>query len=363
VRSAGLLWRSTRNQNRIFWRTRIGAFFSLVFPLLMLVLFVALFDDGEPYGPYGGSGLAQYFTPGLAVFSAASSTYTNIAIGLSSRRELGILKRVRGTPMPPWTYLGGVMLSATWVAVLGSTLMVLVGTAFYGVNIEIAKVPGLLVAFVMGSVTFAVLGVGVAGIAKSTASAVPIAQATMLPVAFVSDLFLPLDSAPQWLRFIGDVFPLKHFAIAFGEALSPLTDAPAIAWDNLAVIVVWLAAGTALAGSVAIRSRKPRTSADTEVSISAARIRASRWVSSSTATVMFFMARLLQERSFTYSVFHRIRDARPSTKRHHGPDANGSTPDTPLVNLATSVTIASSVLARISRCLGTVTLCCLSPDR
>lgn len=98
MRNVRLLWRCIRCQNRIFWRTPIGAFFTLVFPVLMLVLFTAIFGNDAFDTVYGRVTTTQFYTPGLAVFAAATSTYTGIAIGLTSRRELGILKRVRGTP-------------------------------------------------------------------------------------------------------------------------------------------------------------------------------------------------------------------------------------------------------------------------
>ena len=248
MRSARLLWRCTRSQNRIFWRTPVAAFFTLVFPILMLVLFIAIFGNDAFDTVYGRINSGQFYTPGLAVFAAASSTYTGIGINLASRRELGILKRVRGTPLPRWVYLGGVVLSAVWIAALGVAAMVVLGVAAYGVNVEAAKVPAMLLSFGVGSATFAALGLALASMARSVSMAVPMANATLLPMAFVSNIFIPLGSeTPRWLELIGDVFPLKHFGLAFGEAMNPLSDAPAIEWHRLGVLVLWLAAGAAVA--------------------------------------------------------------------------------------------------------------------
>ena len=186
------LWRAARHQNRIFWRTPVAAFFTLVFPILMLVLFTAIFGNDAFDTVYGQVNSSQFYTPGLAVFAAASSTYTGIGINLASRRELGILKRVRGTPMPRWTYLGGVVVSAVWIAALGVTAMVVLGVVAYGVNVEAAKVPAMLLSFAVGSASFAALGLALASVARSVSMAVPIANATLLPMAFISNIFRPV---------------------------------------------------------------------------------------------------------------------------------------------------------------------------
>ncbi len=246
--SLGLLWRCMRVQNRIFWRTPVAAFFTLLFPLLMLVLFTAVFGNDSFDTVYGQVKSSQFYTPGLAVFAAASSTYTGIGINLATRRELGILKRVRGTPLPPWVYMAGVVLSAVWIAALGVLAMVVLGVAAYEVNVEADKIPAMLLSFVVGSASFASLGLALAAIARSVSMAVPVANATLLPLAFVSNIFIPFGSeAPRLLQIAGDVFPLKHFGLAFGEAMSPFSDAPAVEWHRLGVLVVWMVIGAGVA--------------------------------------------------------------------------------------------------------------------
>ena len=248
-RPVWLLWRCTRHQNRLLWRTPIAAFFALVFPLLMLVTFMTIFGDGDSFGSASGPlTTSMYYTSGLAVFSAATATYTNIAISVASRREIGILKRVRGTPLPPWAYLGGVLLSAVWVATLGVAATVTVGAVFYDVDVEAASLPVMLLVFVVGSSTFAALGLALASVAHSVSSAVPIAQATILPVSFISDVMIPLgDDPPFWLELLGDVFPFKHFGLAFREAMNPLSDAPVLDMHRVGVLLLWLAVGVGLA--------------------------------------------------------------------------------------------------------------------
>ncbi len=267
-----LLMRSVRAENRLFARSPEGAFFTIGLPLAMLVLFVALFGN-DPIGTsYGEIATAQFYAAGLGVFAAASATYTNISINLTMRRDDGILKRVRGTPIPPWVFLSGVILSAVLIAAFATTLMVVVGMVFYDVEVELAQLPPMIVAFLAGTVCFSTLGVALASIAKSRASAPAIANATILPLGFMSNVFVPLEDPPQWLTVVGDIFPLKPFAVAFTEAMSPFSEAPAFEWDRLGVLVIWTVVGAVVAwrrfrwepvpGAKAGRGRRNRRNAD-----------------------------------------------------------------------------------------------------
>lgn len=248
-RTVRLLWFQIRAQNRFFWRVPIGAFFTLVLPIIMLLLFVALFgNDLDDARDTGDITAAQFYTPALAVFAVGSATYTNIAINLSTRREEGILRRVRSTPIPPAVYLAGAIGSAVWIALVSATIMVAIGVAAFSVNLEVAKVPAMVLAFAVGSATFATLGVALASVAKSASSASALANATILPMAFISNIFIDLGSdPPRYLRVAADVFPLKHFGVAFSTAMNPWSDAPAIEWDRLAVLLAWLALGALVA--------------------------------------------------------------------------------------------------------------------
>jgi hypothetical protein len=95
-----LLLRQVRYQNKLFLRNPFSAFFALAFPLMFLLLFGSL-NGNEPIGARGGIRFAQFLTPGLLVFAVVSTCYTGLAVGVAMNRDLGILKRIRGTPCPP----------------------------------------------------------------------------------------------------------------------------------------------------------------------------------------------------------------------------------------------------------------------
>lgn len=245
--TAALVWQQVRYQNKIFWRTPIAAFFTLGFPLMFLVLFTAIF--GNEVGPDGIS-TSQFFAPSLAVFSAVSASFTNLAIGTAYARDRGILKRVRGTPLPPWIYVAGRIGSATYIAAIAIVVMLGVGVVAYGVQVPLRGVPGAIMAFLFGVGCFSALGLLVAALAPSGDSTPAITNATLLPLAFVSDIFIRIDDPPRWMALIGDFFPLKHFAVAFRDPLNPILSGSQIHWGRLGYLVLW----GAVAVLVAVRS-------------------------------------------------------------------------------------------------------------
>ncbi|MDP8969887.1 MAG: ABC transporter permease [Actinomycetota bacterium] len=241
-----LIARLVRYHNRIFWRTPIAAFFTLVFPLMFLVLFNVLFGVSVEAGPTRIS-VAQFFAPSLAVFAAASATYTNLGIGTAIARDQGVLKRIRGTPTPPWAYLSGRVGSAMWIALLATVLMMAVGTLAYDVTVDVERLPAALLTFAVGVAAFAALGLALAALSPSGDTAPAIANATLLPLAFISGVFIPIEDPPRWLDVLATVFPLKHFVVAFQDAFSPFTTDLAFRWGNLAVMAVWGVVGAAVA--------------------------------------------------------------------------------------------------------------------
>ncbi len=240
--------RQTRYQMLTLWRIPIALFFTLALPLIMLTLFDAMFGGDMIETPEGRWPVQQFFTGGLAAFTAVSATYTNLANMVPLRRDEGVLKRWRGTPLPPWIYIAGFIVSAILVALIGVVLMITLGWVLYDLVIDWAKMPAAFVTFVVGVGAFAALGMVVASLVKTASAASAVANATILPLAFVSNIFIPLGTDPPgWVETVGNIFPLKAFAEAFQDCFNPLVDAPAIDWGSLAFIAAWGVAGAIVA--------------------------------------------------------------------------------------------------------------------
>jgi ABC-2 type transport system permease protein len=245
--TSSLVAGQARYQILLFVRSPVGMFFTLGLPIFMLVLFNALFGDGTVDTPAGPWSVQQFYTGGLAAFTAVSATYTNLVNVVPIRRDEGILKRWRSTPVQPGVYLAGWVLGALAVAIVGVILQLMLGLVVYDLRIEAAKIPAMVVTFVIGVSSFAALGLAIAGLVPNADSAPAVANATILPLAFVSDVFIPLDNPPRWLDLVGDVFPLKPFVNAFQNTLNPFVDAPGFSWSKLAVVAAWGVGGALLA--------------------------------------------------------------------------------------------------------------------
>jgi len=233
-----LLLGQTQYQNRIFFRNPMAAFFTLFFPLMIFVVFSLMFGNDEI--TYLGITTAQYYAPSMAVFAAVSATYTNLAVTTAYQRDQGILKRVRGTPLPPVVYMGGKIISAIVIATISVLIMMTIGVVFYGVQIYAATLPSAIVTFVFGVASFAALGMLVAAVVPSGEAATAVANATLLPLAFFSGVFIvPSDSAPAWLDAVANFFPLKHFVEPFVAAFNPQTVGGGWDWASLAFMALW----------------------------------------------------------------------------------------------------------------------------
>ncbi len=245
--TARLVLGQIRYQLLLFWRVPIALFFTLLFPLMVLVLFNALFGDTTVQTPDGNWPIRQFYTGALAVFTAVSATYTNLANMVPIRRDEGVLKRWRGTPLPTWVYVTGAIGSSVVIALFGVVVMLTLGVVAYGLEVEPGKLPAAAITFVVGVGAFAALGMAVAALVPSASSASAVANATILPLAFVSNVFVVLEQPPRWLALIGDIFPLKPFVTSFQDAFNPLVPAPAFNWPELGFIALWGLAGLVVA--------------------------------------------------------------------------------------------------------------------
>ncbi|HSJ70352.1 MAG TPA: ABC transporter permease [Acidimicrobiia bacterium] len=240
-----LLASQTAYQNKIFFRNPTAAFFTLLFPLMIFVVFSVIF--GNEFIPELGINLSQYFGPAMAVFAAVSASYTNIAVTTAYQRDEGILKRVRGTPLPAGLYLGGKIVSAVIIATIAVVIMMAIGVAFYGIQIYAATLPAAIVTFFIGVGCFAALGLLVAGLVGSGEGATAVTNATLLPLAFVSGVFLvPSDDAPAWIDVVADFFPLKHFVVPFTDAFNPTFTGSPWQWNHLGYMALWGVVGLVL---------------------------------------------------------------------------------------------------------------------
>jgi ABC-2 type transport system permease protein len=229
------VWLQIRYQTTLFRRTPVAAFFTILLPVMFLVLFNLLFGDAE----VNGVPFSQFFTPAIGVFAAISASFTNLAINTAMSRDNGILKRVRGTPLSPWIYMAGRIGSAVVIAVFSIAIMFFLGWLLYEFDVTWARVHEAALVFVVGLATFSAMGLAVAALVKSSDSVPAVANAVILPMAFVSDVFIQTEDAPTWLQRVGDFFPMKHFVRLFSDAFNPFVTGSVFGWGGMAVMIAW----------------------------------------------------------------------------------------------------------------------------
>jgi ABC-2 type transport system permease protein len=241
-----LSWLWLKGRLRLMLRTPRTTFFTIVFPLILLVLFDGL-NDSRVRVAGGKVPFAQFFTPSIAIFALTSATYTAVIFGVATAREQGILKRVRGTPLPMSVFLGSWLGSAVLTGVLSVVIMFVIAVPAFGVDIRPALLPAALVTLVLGAAAIASIGLAVSSFVKRVDTAPIVANLTLFPLLFVSGVFYPIESEPGWLQEIAHVFPLSHLVQAFDACFSPYTTGSGLAARDLVSLLAWGAVATFVA--------------------------------------------------------------------------------------------------------------------
>jgi ABC-2 type transport system permease protein len=194
-----------RVQQLLFWRNREAAFFSFLFPIILLVLLGSVYGDE----PIEGVKAATYLLVGLLGYGVAATAFASLAITLVVRREAGLLKRVRGTPLRPAAYLAAVIGSMVVVIALQVVAQLLIGVYLLGADWPAAS-GSFAVAILLGAAAFAALGIAVTGIVQSAEGSSAVVNAIYLPMAFISGAFFSTKEMPGFLEAISEVLPLTY---------------------------------------------------------------------------------------------------------------------------------------------------------
>lgn len=246
MNALALTGRQLYYENKSFWRNPAAAFFTFAFPLMFLVIFNLIFGnneiaevDGEPVT---GS---TFYVPAIAAFSVVTACFTNISISMVFLRDEGVLKRVRGTPLPPVSYLLARIIHATFIALGLVAVVTVAGALFYQVKVPTDDLTKVVAIVVVGAAAFSALGLAHTSLVPNADAAPPVVNATILPLLFISDVFIPLEDAPSWLISVAKIFPIWHYAHSMLAAFDP-TDR-AFEDGNLWVVAAWGVAGLLLA--------------------------------------------------------------------------------------------------------------------
>jgi ABC-2 type transport system permease protein len=238
-RPLGLVLHQLRYEQLAFWRNPQSAFFTFIFPVVIIVIFGAVFNSKADSFYFGLTSL-QYYIPTIAGLSVLGACYTQLAIGLAIRRQNGILKRIRATPLPAWTYFCGLLAHCIVLSIIEVAIIIAVGS-LYGVPLP-SHWTAVILTLVLGAAGFCSLGVGVASLVRDAEAAPAVVQFVLFPLLFISGTYFPIHSSV--LNRISDIFPIRPF----NEALiGPFARHSGFDWNHLAVLLIWGVAGALIA--------------------------------------------------------------------------------------------------------------------
>jgi ABC-2 type transport system permease protein len=229
-----------RWEQLIFWRSRESAVFVFLFPLLLFTLLTAVYT-GHIYGRPAAWALLA----GMLGYGVANTAFAGLALIMVARRETGILKRIRGTPVPPAVYLCAVLTSIMIVFTLQAVSLFVLGRVLKSTPWP-SHLVSLVLTLALGAATFAALGLALTGFIRSLEGSSAVVNIIVLPLAFLSGSFGSTRHYPQALRAVSDVLPLKYFL----DAVNGIYLHGHELWDrprNIAVLAAWGAFGIVVA--------------------------------------------------------------------------------------------------------------------
>jgi ABC-2 type transport system permease protein len=230
-----------RTEQLLFWRNREAAFFTFFLPIIFFLVFGSIYGD-DRIGDIRG---AAFLEAGMIGYGVASTAFAGLAITMVIRRETGVLKRIRSTPLPPHTYLLAVLASTFVSFLVQAALIVAVGRILFSVGLPDRPL-SLLVLLALGAAAFAALGLALTGLVRSAEGSSAVVNFVYLPTAIISGTFFSPRDYPGFLKAIADVLPLTYFTKITRDVMvrhhHVWTDG-----GSLAVILVWGAIGAVAA--------------------------------------------------------------------------------------------------------------------
>lgn len=244
--AAALVGHQFRYDQRVFWRNPASIFFTVLLPLIFLFIFCSIFS-GDTIEERGNVSIATYYVPGILTLAFVSATLVSPAIALVEARESGRLKRVRSTPLPTWVIVAGRVGNAIVVSIVMTVILTLLGNMFYNVEIPTTTIPALLVTLLVGAFSFSCLGFALTAIIPNEDAAPAITNVAVLPLYFLSGVFIPDSEIPDGVLDVASFFPIRNFFEAVFTAFDPATTGAGFEWGHLGIVALWGLGGLVLA--------------------------------------------------------------------------------------------------------------------
>jgi ABC-2 type transport system permease protein len=228
-------------------RNREARFFTIAMPIGFLLLFCAIFGNGFISGDGEHVRASTYYVANLTAFGIVDIACMSLAIALVESRETGLLRRRQATPQPAWIIVMSRAVTSLMTAMVAGTLLLTIGRLAFGASVPLDGIPSLAVSVIVGSIVFCCMGFALTGAISSVQSAQPVVMGIILPLFFISGVFIPWVVIPHWLQHVAAIFPVRHLSLAL---LAPFTShGGQSTWSggDLFVVAAWGVGAFALA--------------------------------------------------------------------------------------------------------------------
>jgi ABC-2 type transport system permease protein len=229
-----LVARQVRFEQLSFWLNPIGAFLTIGFSLVFVVIFLST-SGHSTVGYLAHINLGQYYVPAFAAYGVMAACFNILAISLVNRREMGLLKRLRLCPLPTWMLLAAIFINSMIIAVIQVVLMLVVGRFGYGVHGP-HDVATFVLVLIVGMLSFTAMGVGISTVVPNADAAGPIVSLVFFILVALSGLYFPVKPGSGLATFT-DFFPIRHLIVGLVDTFNGVPGTSP--WNDLLVIAVW----------------------------------------------------------------------------------------------------------------------------
>jgi ABC-2 type transport system permease protein len=234
-----LIIHQSRYDLRSFWNNTQARFFTILMPVLFLLLFSSIFRHVKATVPGGTMPEGVYYVGSIIAYGVIAASFLNLAINVVQYREAGIYKRRRATPVPSGAIIGGRTIVGCVTALVMAAILLAIGWFSVSAHLTARTLPAFVLTLAVGTIVFCVLGFAMSTVITNADAAQPVLLAVFLPLSFISGIFIPVSSLPHWLADIGRVFPIYPFAAALIACYNPHTTGSGLSWNYLGLLALW----------------------------------------------------------------------------------------------------------------------------
>lgn len=236
LRDVRLVVHQVKYEQLAFWLNRVGAVFTVGFSVVFLVM-MGLSAGNQRYAQLGNIRLVQYYVPAFIAYGVMAAGFTTLSITIVVRRETGLLKRLRLSPLPTWVLISSIFISTTIVALVQVLLLLVIGRVGYHVSFPASWAALLLTVFV-GIVSFSAMGVAISSVVPNQETAGPVTSIVFFVLLFLAGLWFPLPAGSGLAKF-SNYLPVRHLMTAMDRSFQIPRNTSPWAWHDLLVIALW----------------------------------------------------------------------------------------------------------------------------